>query len=359
MKKDVEEKMFKEKGIVYIPQFKKIWLSISKFEKYPEMAAEGVGRAIGYLALLIFIFSIILVACLTYQFNVVMNQSIDSLEKNISSLDYKDGVLNIELENQENKFITDEGTVIIDTGDVSDDKITEYQNTISSNNLGIIWLKDHAIVNFNGIEKNIYYQNALSELGVNEFNKTNLVNFLNNSLQSPQTYLTYFVMMLVYVFAAYFVSSLINVLLLSIFGVLTSLIAKMKMRYRAVFNMSVYAITLSTILQLIYILVNMFTNFEIKYFDLMYSAISYICLTAAIFMIKSDVIKQQIEMIKIVKEKKQQEEQKQDEEEKKEEKDKKDETSEENDSDNKNDEKESKKEDEGLGDEAEGQGLNA
>ena len=34
---------------VYSPFFKKIWLSITKFERYPEMATEGVGKAISYL----------------------------------------------------------------------------------------------------------------------------------------------------------------------------------------------------------------------------------------------------------------------------------------------------------------------
>ena len=42
--------------VVNIGFFKKIWLSITKFERYPEMAAEGVGRAISYLAKLMLIF---------------------------------------------------------------------------------------------------------------------------------------------------------------------------------------------------------------------------------------------------------------------------------------------------------------
>ena len=35
--------------VVKIGFFKKVWLSITKFESYPEMATEGVGRAISYL----------------------------------------------------------------------------------------------------------------------------------------------------------------------------------------------------------------------------------------------------------------------------------------------------------------------
>ena len=39
--------------------FKKVWYSITKIEKYPDMAAEGVGRTIGYLAKLVAVFSIV------------------------------------------------------------------------------------------------------------------------------------------------------------------------------------------------------------------------------------------------------------------------------------------------------------
>ena len=76
------------------------------------------------------------------------------------------------------------------------------------------------------------------------------------------------------------------------------------MNYKAVFNMSIYAITLSIMLKAIYVVITMLTNFEIKYFELMYIAVSYITLAAAIFLIKSDVIKQHLELMKIIEESK-------------------------------------------------------
>ena len=143
--------------------------------------------------------------------------------------------------------------------------------------------------------------------------------------------------------------------MLSLFGLITTVIAKIQMRYRAVFNMSVYAITLSTILQLIYALVTLFTDFNIKYFDFMYSAISFVCLAAAIFMIKSDIIKQQIELMKVIEIKKQEqqnEENEEKQEEEEEESEKKNEVNKEKDNEeNKKDEKESP--------DIEGQGSNA
>ncbi len=114
-----------------------------------------------------------------------------------------------------------------------------------------------------------------------------------------------------------------------------SKIAAVKLKYKEVFNMSIYALTLSIVLYLIYICVNISTGFTIKYFDLAYQIISYIYIVTAILMIKSDLIKQQIEVGKIIEEQKkvreekkqednEEEKPKEDKKEKKEKKEKKD-----------------------------------
>ena len=54
-----------------IPLHKRFWYSITKFEKYPEMATEGVGRAFLYLGWLFFIFAIIVALGLTIKFNQI------------------------------------------------------------------------------------------------------------------------------------------------------------------------------------------------------------------------------------------------------------------------------------------------
>ena len=129
----------------------------------------------------------------------------------------------------------------------------------------------------------------------------------------------------------------------------------MRMRYVAVFNMAVYSITLSVILNIIYIIVNMFIPFTIEYFQVMYIAVATIYLMAAIFIIKSEMIKKQIELMKIEAEqqhvKKELEEQENPDENKETKKEKKDEKKQE---DNKGKNKEKKDKDENLGDAPEG-----
>ena len=57
-----------------------------------------------------------------------------------------------------------------------------------------------------------------------------------------------------YCFLIFLIGALWYVLMLSFLGFLTTKIIKLRMRYAAIFNMSVYAITLSLLLEIIYLL---------------------------------------------------------------------------------------------------------
>ena len=118
-------------------------------------------------------------------------------------------------------------------------------------------------------------------------------------------------------------------------------------------KIDVHSLTLPILLNALTILLYTFTGFKITYFDAMYMGIACIYIVAAILMIKSDVIKNQKELAKIIEEqlrikmemekgkenKKQEEKEKEDEEEQKEEKK----------------EKKENKEDEGLQNNAQGE----
>ncbi len=74
---------------------------------------------------------------------------------------------------------------------------------------------------------------------------------------------------------------------------------KIRLRYKATFNIGVHALTLPLLLNLIYIIVNLFTGFEIRHFQWMYTSISYIYVVVAILMIKTEIINQKIQLIKL------------------------------------------------------------
>ena len=56
IKEKVENEEVKKQGF-----FKKVWYSITKIERYPEMAAQGLGRAFSYICKV----------CLLYTSNII------------------------------------------------------------------------------------------------------------------------------------------------------------------------------------------------------------------------------------------------------------------------------------------------
>ena len=143
------------------------------------------------------------------------------------------------------------------------------------------------------------YQDLFSQMNITEFSKQDVINIRSNS-GLWNFYFNLFLMLLLYSLINYILSILWNAVIISIFGYFATWISKIKMRYAAIFNMSIYALTLSVILNTLYIAVNIFVDFDIKYFQVMYVTVASIYLIAAIFIIKSDFIKKQIELAKIV-----------------------------------------------------------
>lgn len=103
-------------------------------------------------------------------------------------------------------------------------------------------------------------------------------------------------------FASIFVYSLIYAIMVSIMGLLVSRIARIRLKYKPIYIMSMYALTLPIILNCIYAVTNVLTGFTIDYFQIVYASIACIYIVTAILMIKTDFIEQQRELIKIVQE---------------------------------------------------------
>ena len=295
-KEDINEKKNK-KGF-----FKKIGYAITKIEKYPEMAIEGIGKAVAYLAKLVIIISVILSVWLTYQTYTELNNGLDYIKNEFPSFSYKEGKLSVE-NNQEPLIFEREDIekIIIDTETDSQEEINSYLNSINKNSGGIVVTKDKLIIKNSvtdgAIEYN--YTDILGASGIQEFSKEDVVNLKNNANMSILV-VNVFLTLFVYGFIMYFITTLSYVLLISVLGFFATSMLKMKMRYAPIFNMSIYAITLSVILNIIYLVVNIFTGFVIEYFQVMYIAVATIYLIAAIMIMKSEFIKKQAELMKIV-----------------------------------------------------------
>lgn len=327
-KKEDKKKKEIKKGF-----FKKVWYSITKIEKYPDMAAEGAGKAVGYLAKIVAILAIVLSLGMIYQTHNLLQEGISYLQNEFPEFSYQDGRLTVESENEITISEEDSilGETIIDTKTQEEQKINQYLNSITKSGKGILILSDRMIIKNSAVSGTIsyYYQDTFGPLGVNEFTKQDVINYANSN-QIVTLYLSIFLTIFIYSFIMYLLTTISNAILLSVFGYITTLLARIKMRYVAIFNMSIYALTLSTILNMLYIAVNVFISFNMEYFQVMYVAVAAIYLVAAILILKTDLIKQQMELMKIaeaeeiIKKEMEEKEQKDKEEKEKEERRKKD-----------------------------------
>ena len=347
---DNKEQMPKDKKDGF---FKKLWNSITKIEKYPEMAAQGLGKAFTYICKVVAILAIILCLGMIYQAYQMLQEGISYLQNEFPEFSYKDGILTVNSEtpitiSAEDSYV---GETIIDTSTEDKEIVNQYIEQVEDYGDGIIVLKDRVIVKNGAITGTIEYEykQMLEQMGINEFQKQDVINYINSS-QILNIYVSIFITIFVYSFAMYLLTTLSNAVFLAVFGYLTTWIAKIRMRFVAVFNMAVYSLTLSTILNMIYIAINIFIPFNMEYFQVMYVTVAAIYLIATIFLLKSEYIKRQVELMKIaeaqeivrkeLEEKEQEEENKKREEEKKKRKEK--------------DKKEEKKEQDKQGQEPEG-----
>ena len=296
--------------------FKKVWYSIDKIERYAELSAEGLKSALKYLAMLILVIGVIAAASTIYKTSLVVNKISQYIDQKVPNLTYSENTLKVE----NSEAIIDEneefGKIIVDTNTDDEQQINKYVSDVKDEENAVIILKNKLILKTSGVSEsaNYNYEDLFGQMGITEFNKQQLVDYLTGSTMFKY-YSNLFLTLFIYAFAVYLINTLFYIIIISMVGFLATMILKLKIRFVAVFNMAVYSITLPTILNIIYIIVNTFYKYAISYFDVMYVMISTIYILAAIFMLKSEFNKKQGEVQKIVEvEKEVKEEQKQEEE---------------------------------------------
>ena len=282
--------------------WKRIWISIKDFDRYQELASEKVSVAVGYLMKLVLIFVIIATASSVYRFHISFQQVLEYFNQNIEELKIENGTLEVKQEEpirMENIDLLD-GIVIIDTITTDQATIQGYTEEIKNTNDSVVFLKDRILYKNSMLSEPVEYtyDGLMENLGVDYLDKQAILDYF--SIENLTTiYGTIFFVMLIYLYMIYLASTFVDVVILSFLGYLTTKLTGLRIRYSALFNMGIYAITLSVLLNMLYLIIYTFTGFVIEYFQVMYTAISYIYIVTAILLIKSDLIKKQMELMKI------------------------------------------------------------
>ena len=287
--------------------FKKIKMSIFDFDAYQELAAEKISRTIGYIVLLMLIFGIIVGAIYVLKFVQGVNSTKEYIENEISEISYDNYQLTVVPNSGEEIIrLEPENTgikIIINAQTNDEEKINDSINEINNTANGILILKDKIILKSEIYTKTLQYSyKTISETyNINKIDKAEVLNILSgNDIKIFIAML--FAGIVIYIFIVYLSNMLVDMLLLSILTYIVTRIAGLRLRHSAVYNIATYSLTLPIILNIIYFVVNAFTGFIIQYFQLMYTALASIYIITSILIIKSDIMKKQIELNRIIEE---------------------------------------------------------
>ncbi len=285
-----------------IPFFVRLKNAIINFDEYKTFSEEKISSAIKYILKLVLIFTFIIAIALTWKVVQEANILINDFKNECPEFSFKDNLLVIEGDNK--KIVKgDESGYFGFIVDSEKEKLSDVEEAGDYQRV-IAVLKDKIVIkNVDNIETSSTYKQLGQSYNFNNLNKTSILQFLSGN-NMTKIFAIFAAISFVYLYVVYLIQILLDILLLSVVGYLFSKIIGIKFKYKSIFNMSAYALTLSIILYIIYIVVNLFTGFTIKHFEIAYNAIAYIYIITAMLMIKSDLIKQQIEVGKIVEEQK-------------------------------------------------------
>ena len=267
--------------------FKRIKIAIFNLENYKIFVNERFSKAIKYIFSLIAIVTIILSISTTISFRQRFDKLVSYLETSFPEFVYENEELNV----NENVNAYDEeyeAKLIVDTGDVTDEQLENYKEEASEGYYSLILLKDKAIYTIAGYEYQATYSDFFNSLGIESFSKAEIFeNYLNDDGIVKVT-IVMFIYAIIYLFVSNILVIIEDILIIAIFGWICSKICKVALDFVNNCKLAAYSVTLSLILNTVYSIVNTFTNFQIKYFSLMYMIIAYIYIIAAIMIIKSD-----------------------------------------------------------------------
>lgn len=264
--------------------------AIFKFEEYEKFIEEPLGKAFKYFFKLIAIFSLFVTIALVYNLNSNIGNIKNLLETELPKFEIENNVLEMEEIDDFEYYFEDYNIQLIMNETQSGYEQNDYANSL-------IMLKDKAIIKYNGITQEIGY----NDIGTIS-NKT-VIDFFETK-EWKIVYINICLVMFVLNFVLYSIIILLDVVTLSILGLIVNTLIRTRFKYKDLVKISIYAMTLPVILYLLYIVANCLFGTTIKFFQLAYSAISYIYLITVMLMIKADVIKNMQELQNVLEEQK-------------------------------------------------------
>ena len=275
----------------YIPLWYRFWISIADIDKYYYIATEGLRRSILYIVILVILASLIVTGAFVNESKKVFKGSADFIANNISDFTIsKDG---LKLENDkkpiETKLNRAREFKIIINDESSED---ENNSAIEKNNGEIIIFGKNAIyLKVNDIEKTFTYDEVMNFLELEKISKSDIIGLASNEQETNRMFIAMLFSLSIYFILQNIVIVVAYIIAIALVGVIMATLLGMKFKFSAIISMSISAITLPVVLAIIYAICFIYTGFIMKYFTVMFSAISYVYIIMALIDIFHNLVK--------------------------------------------------------------------
>ena len=242
--------------------FKKVWYSITKFEKYPAMAIEGLKKGIKYLIALTAIITVFVMILTVLQMKTKVEDLAQYVQDNIPDFSYTDGKLNMQIEEAiVIKELQNIGInrIVIDTLSETHEQKNEIEEKNSVSGTIIIFYKDEIVLkNKTDDDQTLRQPYAYSDFissyvgdNIEKFDKTEFVNYLKSD-KMLTFYARYAVAIFIYLLIVNIIVTLLEAVEIAILGLITATTARIRIRFSAIYNMAIYSLTLPIILNILY-----------------------------------------------------------------------------------------------------------
>ncbi len=279
--------------------FKRLKVAIFNLEDYGKFLGESGYKALKYFLLLILLFSVIFGFSKTFDIYKGINKLSNYVENELPNFEYSTGKLhfsqNVEAYDEDYKL-----KLFIDTkNDPNQNIVQNYKSKVYNEEYGLILLENKVILIYDGYELlNETYDSFNEKYDLSFKNKLDLIQLLKGN-DTSIFLLTFFISISIATFIVKTISAFFDLVMIAVFGYFVALFCKIRFKWQAPAILSVYSLTLSIVLSAIYSLIYSFTGFEIRQFDVMYILLAYVYITAAIFMIRTDIIRDATELQKV------------------------------------------------------------
>ena len=288
--------------------FQKFIDSIKNIEKYPELAIKSFGEVLLYILKLMLIFTTFVSFAYMYKVSKELKQIYSFVYDEVPDFKLQDGKL---LVIDSTPFIRENITenlniVIIDTNNnLEDETLKKYKNDLLNKENGIIVLNNRFLIKTMTTNGILEYNNSqiLENANIGDLSKNDIMNYFSGK-KVILIFVAIYLSIFIYMFIFYNVSIIFDVILLTLLGYISTLFMRIRIRFNALCKIAIHSLTLPIVLNLIVILIELFTPFKIKYFEIMYLVIAFIYIVAVISIIRIDIIKNKQELLNIMEEQK-------------------------------------------------------